>query len=476
MTSSLITGLANHTNKTRTENGAVTNRSTHSALLDFFALAGAMRDRPQEAVRLFKRACIEDKLYAIRSLFYLRDVRGGQGERDTFRACFRTLSTEDIAHLAPLVAEYGRWDDIIEYVDNPAVVNLIAEQIVEDTNAKKGLSISLLGKWLPSVNASSDETKALGRKWAKALGITQQDYRKIVGNLRSRIKLLEHSMSKREWEAIEYKRIPSQAFRKHVKAFRRNDTERFEQFITKVEKGEEKVHADTLYPYEIFEQINSSNAREMNILWEALPDYTQGHNALVMADVSGSMGMYNARPLATSVSLALYFAQRNKGLFHGCFMTFAGQPDIIQLPENLSLENALTWIASSDHRMQNTNLQAGFEAILNVAIANEIPEEEMPRTLYIISDMEFDCCGGTSNLEAIRLKYANAGYLLPQVVFWNVAARNTQVPATADDSCVSLVSGSSASTFKLAVEGKTPAQTMIDLLDSDRYATINLEV
>lgn len=487
MTNSLLKGLAAELNKTTTENGAVTNKSTHSALLDFFALGASLRSRPDEAVRLFQRALAEDKKYAVRVLFYIRDVREGQGERNIFRECFRTLNDKQIAELAPYVAEFGRWDDLIEFVDNKSVVDLIGKQIAKDSQSEK--SVSLLAKWMPSTNTSSIQTRQLGNKWAKALGLSQKDYRKILAHFRSRIGILENTMRTKEWEKVEYKKLPSQAFRKHVKAFRRNDEERFEKFIEKVEKGEEKINAGTIYPYELLEQLDKSNEREISALWDNLPDYTDGKNAIVMADVSGSMGscegywgtpgvldFSNARPLATSVSLALYFAQRNKGQFKNYFLTFSGDPELVFIPENMSFGDCLRFISRANWE-QNTNLIRAFEKILVTATNNGTPAEEMPSVLYIISDMEFDSTGNrNTNFDQIKQLYANAGYEFPTIVFWNVNGRNTQFPATDGDGNVSLVSGSSATTFKLAVEGKTPEETMFDLLNSERYAKIDITV
>lgn len=473
MTSSLLKGLALELNKTETENGALTNKSTFSATLDFFALAGAMRKDPKKAVSLFKRALAEDKKYAFRILFYLRDIRGGQGERAIFRECLKALNEKQIGEVAQYINEYGRWDDIIQYVDNSAVVAVVGKQIAQDSKVPEGESISLLAKWMPSTNTSSKETRALANKWVKALGITQKDYRRILSHLRKRISLLEHAMMTKEYNSIDYSKIPSQAFRKHIKAFKRNDEKRFEEFITKVENGEATVNAGTIYPYELIEQLNTSNEPQINALWNALPDYTKGKNAIVMADVSGSM---SGRPMATSVSLAMYFAQRNQGQFHGYFMTFSEDPELVFIPEGMSFSDQVRYVSHARWGM-STNLIKGFEKILVAAKNNNTPANEMPSVLYIISDMEFNETGsGQTNFDEIRQLYALSGYELPTIVFWNVDARNTQVPAVAGDNNVSLISGSSASSFTLAVEGKTPEETMFDLLNSERYSKIDITV
>lgn len=486
MTSSLIDNLRDGLNLTHTENGAKTYKSTHSALLDFFSLAGAMRSRPNDALDLFKRAYAEDKQYAVRALFYLRDIRGGQGERAIFRKCLAWLKEDEISKLAQFIPEYGRWDEVLCFPDNEEVQLLVRKQFSEDiANARTGKSISLLAKWLPSENASSKETIRAARKWAKVLGLNAKQYRKNLSFLRKKINIVETALSNKECSGIEYRSVPSQAFKTYLKAFRRNDEERFEKFIEKVKTGEEKVNAGTLYPYEILEKLNRTNEEEVNMLWDALPDYTQGNNAIVMADVSGSMGscetwhskggldFSNARPLATSVSLALYFAQRNKGQFKDYFLTFSGDPELVHVPENMSFADKLRFISRANWSM-NTDLHRAFRKILDIAVANETSADEMPSTIYVISDMEFDaaCDNSRTNYEAIQDLYEQSGYTLPTVVFWNVNARQNQAPALSHNPNVALVSGSSAATFKIAVEGKTPGQTMLDVLDSERYAKI----
>lgn len=471
MTSSLIDNLRDGLNLTTTENGAKTYKSTHSALLDFFSLAGAMRNRPQDALDLFKRAYAEDKQYAIRTLFYLRDIRGGQGERLIFRTCLEWLKENEIAQLAQHIPEYGRWDEVLCFQDNAEVQLLVRKTYQEDlANAKAGKPISLLAKWLPSENASSKDSIRAARKWAKILGLDAKQYRKNLSFLRGKINLVETALSNKKCSSIQYRSVPSQAFKTYLKAFRRNDEARFEEFITKVSKGEEKVNAGTLFPYEILEKLTRANEAEMNILWDALPDYTRGNNAIVMADTSGSMV---GRPIATSVSLALYFAERNKGQFKDYFLTFSGEPELVHVPESMSFADKVHFMCRASWGY-NTDLHRAFRTILDIARQANTPADEMPTTLYVISDMEFDSCVSNSrtNYEAIEDLYKASGYELPTVVFWNVNARQNQAPALSHNPNVALVSGSSPSTFKMALEHKTPGQVMLDVLDSERYSKI----
>jgi hypothetical protein len=468
---SFLDQLRQTTNTAATENDAVTNQSTLDPVLDFFSRAGAMRGRIDEATVLFNRAYAQDSVMALRALFYLRDVRGGQGERDMFRACLKLVPKEVLQKNLACIPEYGRYDDLFT-LDATLVIPFIKEQLQKDTESmKKGDSVSLLAKWMPSENTSSEKTQKLARVYAKALGLKPIQYRKTIVALRKHITLLEQKMSQNKWKDVEYDKIPSQAFRKHTKAFRRHDEERYGAFLEAVQSGEKKIKTSTLYTYEVFDTIQKDE-QAANAMWVSLPDYTNGQNALVMADVSGSM---DGRPMSISVSLALYFAERNKGPLGGFFMTFSNTPQMVQvlgdtLSEKLqNIENA-QWD-------QSTNLEAAFMAILQAAKSTGAKGDDMPKVLYVISDMEFNQCvhnGGLSNFENAKALFAEAGFTLPHVVFWNVDSRNDQSPALKNEKNVSLISGSSQSAFKLAVEGKTPLETMNDVLKSERYSQVTV--
>jgi len=469
---SFLDSLKKSTNKTRTENNAVTNISSLNPVLDFFALAGSMRGRVQDAVKLFRLAWDEDKLMALRALFYLRDIRGGQGERDLFRACLPEVPDKVIAKNLGHIPTFGRWDDIFS-LDIADITELVKDQLAEDEKAMaEGKSVSLLAKWMPSENTSSNKTHKLAIRMAKALGLKLPEYRKKIVALRKHIKLLEQKMSAKEWSEIDYEKTPSQAMRKHTKAFKRNDEKRFAAYLEAVEKGEKKIKTETLFTYEVFDLVQSGEEKTANAMWQNLPDFTQGKNALVIADVSGSM---SGRPMSISVSLALYFAEHNKGPFHDYFMTFSERPQLVKvvgktLTEKLgNIENA-QWDG-------NTNVEAAFEAILEAAQEDKASADEMPKILYIISDMEFDSCvrnAEATNFENAKQMFKEAGYELPHVVFWNVDARQNQAPALANEANVTLLSGSSQSAFRYAVEGKTPMESMADILNSERYAVIEV--
>lgn len=463
---SFLEELQKTTNHVYTENGAVTNKSSLNPLLDFFSMAGAMRGNKVEAVKLFEKAFYTDKQGALRCLFYLRDIRGGQGERDIFRACYERLAQLDkelADKLAKHIPEYGRWDDYL-------LAPLVKEQLEKDEkDMAQGKTISLMAKWLPSENTSSSTTSNEAKVLAKELGLKPSQYRRKIVALRKYIKLLEQQMSSNKWSEIDYEHLPSQAGRKHVKAFKRHDEARYTKYLEKVESGEAKINTTTLYTYEVFDTVQV-DVRAANAMWANLPDYTNGTDALVVADVSDSM---SGRPMSVSVSLALYFAEHNKGVFKNKFMTFSEYPRVVDVVGN-SLQQKLNMIVSSEWGL-NTNLEAVFQAILDAAINSGQGQDGMPKVLYIISDMEFDQAIRNPNQSIFtnaEQAFNEVGLELPHVVFWNVNARQVQVPAIKFDNRVTLISGLSQSTFRYAVEGKTPEELMDSVINSERYSAI----
>lgn len=468
-TGKFLDSLYEETSKGLTENLAVTYIRSGSNLLDFYAQAGAMRTNPDKALDLFQKAFAEDRQSAIRILFYLRDVRGGQGERDLFRKCLEWLGTnyKDIFDkIVEYVSEYGRWDDM--FFDNEKCFSIIKEQLEKDRLAEMP---SLLAKWLPTINASSKTTKAKANFMAEKLGMNGITYRKLLREIRKKIKAVEELMSAQKWNEINYSAVPSQASRIYKNAFRKHDETRYDDFISKAEKGEVKIQAGTLYPYQIYKSVERDYSPTLEALWNQLPDYTRGKNALVVADVSGSM---EGDPMSVSVSLALYFAERNKGQFKDYFITFSGDPRL-QKVVGKNLLDKMNSIERADWQM-NTDIQAVFNLILNIALKNNTPENELPETIYIISDMEFDsCCETRTNFEVIEEKYKQAGYKIPNIVFWNVYARSgNNLPTQKNKQGVALVSGLSPVIFKIVVENKTPEQVMLDTINLERYSQIVL--
>ena len=482
----------------RTENGALSYRETMNGVLDFFSKSGALRGRKDEAIKYFDKAIAEDTTLALKALFYMRDVRGGQGERDNFRAILKYLADRfpnEIEKNIKYIPEFGRWDDLYSFEGSVlfnTALGLMKEQFMTDLkNLKAKKSISLLGKWLKSENASSKETKRLAKKTREFFGLNEAKYRKALSALRKEIALVETAMSQNKWDKIEYSAVPSQAARIYSDAFIKHDGERYNSFINKVKTGEEKINAGTLYPYDIVRKVMESRENvAYDALWNALPDYMpEGENAIAIVDTSGSMdrgwgatGKEAVAPIEVALSLGIYFAERSKGAFNGYFMTFSESP-AMQKIQGTDI-SAKVRNLNNAHWDGNTNLTKAFRVLLDTAIKNKVPEDEMPSKLFIISDMQFDMATGQrsywgneraekTNFEAIEDMYRRAGYKRPDLVFWNVRA-SSDTPVTKDENGTFLVSGCSPSILKHAIncEATTPYELMLEVLNSERYSCI----
>ena len=480
----MLTYLKNLTNWTRTENGAVTHRSTGSECLDLFATIGALRSADEREIETrFLRAYADDPDVAMKILFYARDVRGGLGERRVFRVLMRYLATHQLPSALrnlPHVAEFGRWDDLLELLDTPArreVVALLKAQFDRDMAAlEQGEPVSLLAKWLPSVNASNAETVARAKLLAKAFGLTESRYRKALSALRQAIRILENDLRLRDY-TFDYAKQPSKAMFKYRRAFLRNDETRYRDFMSRVQRGQASLHTGTLMPYEIVEAAyaSKSDRAALDATWKALEDFTNDENALVVADGSGSM-YWGGQPTPASVaqSLAIYFAQRNHGAFHNHFITFSMNPRLVEI-KGADIVEQVRYCRSFDE-CANTDLQKVFELILQAAVQHRLPQRELPSTLYIVSDMEFDACAkgaSLTNFEQARALYRRHGYRLPRVVFWNVQSRNQQQPVRSNAQGVALVSGCTPRIFSQVMSGEMdPYRNMMSVVGSDRYAMI----
>ena len=479
--------LKREANRTLTENGALTYRSTYSDCLDLFASIGALRrESEEEIIARFERAWAEDADLAMKTLFFARDIRGGLGERRTFRILLRYLGNAYTAtaqkNLAN-IAEYGRFDDILALLGTatePEALAYIKKQFETDMQMlAEGKSVSLLGKWLPSVNTSNRETVYTAKKVARALGLSDKQYRQALSALRAAIVLLENSLRQRDY-SFDYAKQPSKAMFKYRKAFARNDGERYAAFLQAVVEGRTDLHTGTLLPYEVIapffkKSVTEAERRSIDVTWRAQEDFTQGENALVVVD--GSASMYSGGeplPMSVALSLGIYFAERNTGVFQNHFITFSENPQLVEIKGDDIL--ARVKYCAGFNEVANTNLQGVFELIFETALKNRLPQSELPQTLYIISDMEFDVCAegaGVTNFERAKAMYARCGYRLPQVVFWNVASRNKQQPVTMNEQGVALVSGASPGVFSLLQSGTlTPLAFMLETLQTERYEKI----
>jgi hypothetical protein len=477
--------LKNMANQTQTENGALTLRSTGSDCLNLFATIGAMRSQnAAEIEKRFLRAFAENKDLTMKILFYARDVRGGLGERRVFRILLRCLAENEPASVLrnlPYIAEYGRWDDILVLLNTsvrPEAENLLHEQFLADMKAlETGEQVSLLGKWLPSVNAHHAESVKTAKQLAQVFGLNEAQYRKALSALRAEIRIIENNLRERDY-AFDYSKQPSRAMFKYRKAFLRNDELRYRHFMQKVSTGEAVLHTGALMPYDIVQAAYNASQNErmsLNATWNALEDFTKGENAIVVADGSGSMYWGgNPTPASVAQSLAIYFAERNHGAFRNHFITFSMSPQLVEIKGADIVEKVR--YCRTFNECADTNLQAVFELILYTAVKNRLSQEELPSTMYIVSDMEFDSCAqgaSLTNFAYAKKLYASHGYRLPQVVFWNVQSRNEQQPVKMNEQGVALVSGCTPRIFSQVMNGEMePYQNMLNILLSERYAVI----
>ncbi|MBR0090553.1 MAG: DUF2828 family protein [Lachnospiraceae bacterium] len=490
----MLNALKQEANYTRTENGALTHLGTQSDVLDFFAAAGALRHASEDDIcTRFFRAYAEDKDLAMKTLFFARDIRGGLGERRTFRILLRRLAAvypQSVRRNLRLIAEYGRFDDLLVLIGTGCeqdALDVIREQLALDLAAmERGESVSLLAKWLPSVNTSNKTAVALARRIACALGMKDAAYRRTLSSLRRHIGVLEKHLREKKYD-FDYAAQCAKAMFRYRNAFLRNDAERYGAFLQAVSEGKRKLHTGTLYPYEIVQPILeetftedveplSAQARAaIDATWNALENFAGEENALVVVDGSGSMYAYaNPMPIAVALSLGIYFAERNRGAFHNHFITFSESPRMVEIKGEDIFDKVL-YCASFDE-IANTDIQAVFELVLQTAVNNRIAQEELPQTIYIISDMEFDRCaesGDMTNFAYAKQLFAQHGYTLPQIVFWNVSARHTQMPVTKNEQGVVLVSGCTPQILDL-MDGSVPDPYafMMRVLERERYAAI----
>lgn len=487
----MLAAIKNEMNLTRTENGAVTLSSSGSDCLDLFASIGALRRADDaEITARFLRTYLENPDLAMKTLFFARDIRGGLGERRVFRVILYWLArncSSSVKKNLPMIAEYGRFDDLLVLLGTPCeadVLALLKAQFEEDLEKLgEDKPVSLLGKWLPSVNASNAETVKAGKKIARAFGLTDAEYRKKLTALRAKIRILENNLRERDY-SFDYASQPSRAMFKYRKAFLRNDGERYRQFMNKVTRGEAKLHADNVSPYELVApylgynrlgRLTEEEKLSLNATWNALPDFGSGENALAVIDNSGSMyGGAGPMPAAVALSLGLYFAEHNKGAFKNCFVTFSSRPQLIEVKGETFADRLAYAVSFSE--VANTNLEAVFRVILDAAVKNAVPAEELPAKIVIISDMEFDECienASLTNFENAKSMYAARGYRLPDIVFWNVDSRTRQQPVSMNEQGAALVSGVTPRLFSMIAGGiVSPYVFMMDVLGSERYEKI----
>lgn len=492
-----------------TENGMTGYKTTYHPLLDMnFKISSYRSLDEKEIVKDFLKILnSEDAKYALRFLFMVRDVREGLGERRLFRTCIKELIKHKFEHketivdliITKFIPEYGRYDDLFVFEGTgyeSVMFDFLKSTLSKDCdNMSTGHAISLLAKWMPSINTSCKETKRLASKCIKAFGTTPREYRKLLSALRSYLKVLEVKLSANEWDEVDYNTVPSKANLKYKEAFLRHDEERRRDYLAKLRLGDKttRINSSVNYPHEIVASYRKSRNYDeaLEQLWKNLKQMPGLEDTIVVRDGSGSMtsligGTKNIRPLDVSTALAIYCSERLNADFKDKFITFSFDAKLIDLSKEKSLSSKLTKCYMEDE-YSNTNLANVFELIYNTAAEHKMKPEDLPKQILIVSDMEFDPSGyegywghtgfncDTNVIKAASRLFANAGYKLPKLVFWNVASRSNTIPCKENENGVVLVSGFSVNTLKMVLNGETdPYKTLEKELNSKRYSDIPL--
>lgn len=500
-----------------TEKGAVGFRSAGNALLDLNFFAGSMRTMTDyDITRLFIKAFEENSDLAGKWLFYLRDVRGGLGERDSFRRIMKyfirnmvatyfrdfdderqTLLIEDILTYIP---EYGRWDDLVYLLEtnitfdpqrddvNVIIMNIIKDQLEADLdNMNRQDPVSLLAKWLPSHPSKKDDLRAKAKLIRKHLGLSEAEYRKTLSKLRKYLNVVEVNMSANRWQEIDYKLVPSRANLVYYNAFLRHDEDRRRRYLEMLKQGKTTINAGTLFPHDIVQKYMSTSMYDyvLEELWKNLPDIgVDNRSTIVVADCSGSMwtnidDKSGVTAMSVSVALAIYMSERLTGTFKDKFISFGSNPEFVDLTTCNTLKQKVSKVLSYDN-IYKTDIFAVFRLILDTAVNNKLKQDDIPSNILIISDMEFDTnTEGSSKVlfDEISNMYDHHGYRLPRIIFWNVNSRSLTVPMRYNDNGVCLVGGFSPYILNMVMNNKLdPYECLVDILNSPRYENINFNI
>ena len=480
----------------RTENGAVGNLTTGSKLVDLNFKIPSFRNGIDKYA--FIHALNEDKLLALKWLLYLRDVREGVGERKSFREFVVALVDYDLEIANTFIkgvdiAEYGRWDDYVDIaykVQNDFIRNLILNkidtQLAQDMhNMDDGKPVSLLAKWLPSVNASSKETKGKAKMVCRYLQFTERDYRRTLSELRAYIDVVERKMSANNWGEVNYEGVPSKANVLYKNAFSRHDEERRNEYLESLKSGNAKINANDMFLHDIVQAYHSFHVDDtLEEMWKAQKKCDGFENTLVVRDGSGSMtcsvGNSGVTALTVATAITLYCAENNSGEFHNKFITFGSRPKLCDISGLKTLREKL-YYSYREADCSSTDIEKTFKLILNTAIENNIPQEDMPKTVLIVSDMEFNAAQGyygernNSHLfKGIQRDFEGHGYKMPKLVFWNVNSRTNTIPITENENGVVLMGGFSKNLLQMAMSSETdPYKVLVAQLNKPRYEIID---
>lgn len=499
----------------QTENGATGYSTTGNDLVDLnFRVPSNHNNVKEEDIKKFIQVLKDDLVTGVKWMFYLRDIREGLGERDSFVSFFWVLNKynpEVACKVLPLIPEYGRWKDVIDILagvpdSSPlaeSIYDLIEKQVREDvSNMALGKPISLLAKWLPSVNATK-HSRVLARRISKHLILTFESYRKMLSALRRYIDVTEVKTCGGKWNEIDYNKVSSNANARYLNSFIKHDPERRQKYLDALSAPVASgavMHASNLYPHEVYAKysetygryywVNANVDQGVEALWANLKSIDTVGNTMVVVDGSGSMmtNIKGSKIMAIDVarSLGVFFSERCIGEFKDKVIEFSANPRYIDLTDCHSLADKYNTLTKYND-CSNTNLEKVFDLLLKTAIDHNLPQSELPQRILIVSDMEFDyatnICSGVHNevmaryqtlFESIKEKWSYYGYTMPNIVFWNVNSRTNTVPVTANECGVTLVSGYSVNNVKMVLSGDiNPWTALKSILESDRYNAID---
>lgn len=454
-------------NDSYTNNGAVTHSTAGLSCLDLFFIAGASRFMSEDDIlKAFIKAYREDKLTALKIAFWARDARGGAGEKRFFQVIMKKLAVSEpdiYDQIAIHIPTFGYWKDIFVIEEpNENTLNWLSIQLKENANA------NLLAKWFPRKGA-----------WFvgmhKYMDISAGNFRRMLTSMSNTV---EQKMCANEWETIQYSQVPSVAGKRYSNSFSKHDGVRYSSYISDVMSGKQKMNASVLFPSDIVHEIFTSygdDTSAYDAMWKSLPNYMEGctERILPICDVSGSM---MGTPMEVSIGLGLYISERNEGPFKDLVLTFSESPQF-RLIQGDTISQRVVGLRQADWGM-NTDLIKTFNVLLDRAVAGKVSQEDMPTKLLIISDMEFDqACGRHTNFDIIKAAYAQWGYEMPGIIFWNVNGRLGNVPVKANTPNTALVSGYSPSIIRSVLGGDelNPLAVMLKTINSDRYSCIRLD-
>ena len=471
---------------TLTHNNALTYKSSGDCLVDFFFKI--TRDTPEDTIFQLLQKCWKDfPLETLKLVFHLRDTRGGKGEKKPYRSCLIWLETFYPVILVKnfdCIPEYGYYKDFYTLLDSsiePYVINYLCDKLKDDLS-KEANKRSLCSKWLPTEGSSIDKKYSLVRKLCKNLGMSKKEYRKTLVKLREDLNIVETSMCNNHWDQIDYSKVSSLAFKRYKKSFQKHSPELFNQFLERVKEGTSKINTSRLFPHDIINDCHRNEFdKTIELQWtEFLRSLNVKNlgNSLAVVDVSGSMNekVGNTSAMMIAISLGMICAHFAQGPFKDKWITFSGTPMLESLKGDTLKERISNMV--STHWEMNTNLQAVFELILNFALAYNTPQESMPMTIFIFSDMQFDAAltNTRTNFDEIERLYQTYDYKRPRIVFWKIDSINDDCPIKFDQNDTALLSGYSPELLKMIIEGEeiSPLNVVMKVINSERYNLVTL--